>query len=304
MAPGQRADTRPVSGIVLVDKPAGVTSNRVLQQTKRLFQARKAGHTGTLDPLATGMLPVCLGAATRVSGLMLGASKRYRVTAEFGVATDTGDAAGAVIERRETQESPLQTVTGILAQFHGSILQTPPMYSALKQAGRPLYELARAGREVPRAPRRVRIHSLESLRFGADSLELRIRCSKGTYIRTLVEDIGRALGCGAHVSALRRTVSGAFRIEEAVPLEQLQADTPASRDARLLSLERLLGGLPRVDLPAALAERFARGQALQIEHAPAGPCSVYGQRGRLLGLGEGRAPGELRPRRLVSHASG
>jgi tRNA pseudouridine55 synthase len=294
---------RKLDGVLLLDKPAGVGSNAVLQAVKRLYAAEKAGHAGTLDPLASGLLPVLFGEATKFSQLALDADKEYVATARLGVTTTTADAEGEVLERKPSHVRA-EAIEPVLAAFRGELAQVPPMYSALKQAGRPLYELARAGREVPRAPRRVRIHSLESLRFGADSLELRIRCSKGTYIRTLVEDIGRALGCGAHVSALRRTVSGAFRIEEAVPLEQLQADTPASRDARLVSLERLLGGLPRVDLPAALAERFAQGQALLIEHAPAGPCSVYGQQGRLLGLGEGRAPGELRPRRLVSHASG
>jgi tRNA pseudouridine55 synthase len=294
---------RRLDGVLLLDKPAGVGSNAVLQAVKRLYGAEKAGHAGTLDPLATGLLPVLFGEATKFSHLALDADKEYVACARLGVTTTTADAEGEVLERKPCNVRS-EDVEPVLAAFRGAIEQVPPMYSALKHAGRPLYALARAGRQVPRAPRRVRVHALELLQCTADSLELRIRCSKGTYIRTLVEDIGRALGCGAHVSALRRTVSGAFRIEDAVTLEQLQADTAAARDARLLPLERLLGGLPRVDLPAALAERFARGQALRMAQAPAGQCSVYGQQGRLLGLGEGRAPGELRPRRLVNHASG
>ena len=294
---------RRLDGVLLLDKPAGVGSNAALQAVKRLYGAAKAGHAGTLDPLASGLLPVLFGEATKFSQLALDADKEYVTRACLGVTTTTADAEGEVVERRpcSVREADIEPV---LATFRGDIEQVPPMYSALKHAGRPLYALARAGRDVPRAPRRIRVHALELLRFAADSLELRIRCSKGTYIRALVDDIGRALGCGAHVAALRRTAAGAFRIEDAVTLEQLQFDAAAARDARLLPLERLLGGLPRVDLPAALAERFARGQALQMAQAPAGRCSVYGQQGRLLGLGEGRAPGELRPRRLVSHASG
>lgn len=294
---------RRLDGVLLLDKPAGVGSNAVLQAVKRLYGAEKAGHGGTLDPLASGLLPVLFGEATKFSQLALDADKAYVTRACLGVTTTTADAEGEVIERKPCRVRA-EEIEPVLAAFRGAIEQVPPMYSALKHAGRPLYSLARAGLEVPRASRRVQVRALDLLHFEGDGLELHIRCSKGTYIRTLVEDIGRALGCGAHVSALRRTASGAFRIEEASTLEQLQADTATARDARLLPLERLLGGLPRVDLPQALAERFAHGQALQVEHAPEGPCSVYGQGGRLLGLGEGRVPGELRPRRLVSHASG
>lgn len=294
---------RRLDGVLLLDKPPGVGSNAVLQTVKRLYGAEKAGHAGTLDPLASGLLPVLFGEATKFSQLALDADKAYIATARLGITTTTGDAEGEVLERKPCNVRA-EDVERALAAFRGELEQVPPMYSALKHGGQPLYALARAGREVPRAARRIRVHALELLRFGGDSLELRVRCSKGTYVRTLVEDIGRALGCGAHVSALRRTASGMFRIEDAVTLEQLQAEIPGARDARLLPLERLLGGLPRVDLPAALAERFLRGQALQVAHAPSGPCGVYGQQGRLLGLGEGRAQGELRPRRLLSYASG
>jgi len=294
---------RRLDGVLLLDKPAGVGSNAVLQAVKRLYGADKAGHAGTLDPLASGLLLVLFGEATKFSQFALDADKEYVACARLGITTTTADAEGEILERKacNVHDADLEPV---LAAFRGELEQVPPMYSALKHAGRPLYALAREGREIARAARRIRVHELQLVRFAGDALELRVRCSKGTYIRTLVEDIGRALGCGAHASALRRTASGSFRIEDAVTLEQLQADTSAARDARLLPLERLLGGLPRVDLPAALAERFARGQALRMEQAPAGQCSVYGLQGRLLGLGEGRTPGELRPRRLVSTASG
>lgn len=294
---------RALDGVLLLDKPAGVGSNAVLQTVKRLYGAAKAGHAGTLDPLASGLLLVMFGEATKFSQLALDADKEYLAQARLGVTTTTADADGEVLERKPCTARP-EDIEPALAGLRGDLEQVPPMYSALKQAGRPLYALAREGREVPRAPRRIRVHVLQLVKFEGDQLELLVRCSKGTYVRTLVEDIGRMLGCGAHLAALRRTRSGGFSIEDAVTLDQLQVDSAEARGARLLPVERLLAGLPRVDLPAALAERFARGQALRLNDAPAGQCSVYGQQGRLLGLGEGRSAGELHPRRLVNHASG
>jgi tRNA pseudouridine55 synthase len=294
---------RALDGVLLLDKPTGIGSNALLQAVKRLYGAAKAGHAGTLDPLASGLLLVLFGEATKFSGFALDADKEYVARARLGITTSTADADGEVLERRPCTVRA-GDVEPVLARFRGELEQVPPMYSALKHAGRPLYALARAGREVPRAPRRIRVHELQLLGFTADELELRVRCSKGTYVRTLVEDIGRALGCGAHLGALRRTRSGGFAVEDATTLEQLQRDAAPARDARLLPVERLLAGLPRIDLPAAQAERFVRGQSLRMEQAPAGQCCVYGLQGRLLGLGEGRAPGELHPRRLISHASG
>lgn len=295
--------TRSLDGVLLLDKPVGLGSNAALQSAKRLFGAAKAGHAGTLDPLASGLLTILFGEATKFSQLSLEADKEYLARARLGITTTTADAEGEVLERKACAVRA-EAIEPVLAQFRGELDQVPPMYSALKRAGRPLYALAREGLEVPRAERRIRVHALELLDFADDCLELRVRCSKGTYVRTLVEDIGRALGCGAHLAALRRVASGRFRIEDAVTLDQLGRDTPASREARLLPVECLLGDLPRVDLPQALAERFAQGQSLQVEHAPAGPCGVYGQHGRLLGLGEGRAQGLLHPRRLLNYASG
>jgi tRNA pseudouridine55 synthase len=294
---------RRLDGLLLLDKPAGVGSNALLQAVKRLYGAAKAGHAGTLDPLASGLMLVLFGEATKFSQFALDADKEYLARARLGVTTSTADADGEVIERRPCT-ARAEDIEPVLVHFRGDLAQVPPMYSALKQAGRPLYALAREGREVPRAPRRIRVHVLQLVKFEGDRLELLVRCSKGTYVRTLVEDIGRVLGCGAHLAALRRTRSGGFGVEDAVTLDQLQVDSAKARDARLLPVERLLAGLPRVDLPAALAERFARGQALRLNDAPAGQCSVYGQQGRLLGLGEGRPAGELHPRRLVNHASG
>jgi len=294
---------RGLDGVLLLDKPAGVGSNALLQAVKRLYAAAKAGHAGTLDPLASGLLLVLFGEATKFSQFALGADKEYVARACLGVTTSTADADGEVLERRPCTVRG-EDIEPVLVRFRGELEQVPPMYSALKHAGLPLYAHARAGREIARVPRPIRVHELLLVRFAGVELELRVRCSKGTYIRTLVEDIGRALGCGAHLAALRRTRSGGFRVEDAATLDELQRDAAQERDARLLPLERLLAGLPRVDLPAALAERFARGQALALEDAPAGQCSVYGLQGKLLGLGEGLSPGKLRPRRLLSHASG
>lgn len=294
---------RKLDGVLLLDKPAGVGSNAVLQSAKRLYAAAKAGHAGTLDPLACGLLLVLFGEATKFSQFALDADKEYVAQARLGVTTSTADAEGEILERRPCTVRH-EDLEPALAVFRGAQEQVPPMYSALKQAGRPLYALAREGHVVPRAARRIHVHALQLVGFEGDSLELLVRCSKGTYIRTLVEDIGRALGCGAHLASLRRTQSGGFRVEQAVTFEQLQCETPDARDVRLLPVEHLLAGLPRVDLALAQAERFAHGQVLRLEQVPVGRCSVYGQQGRLLGLGEGRAQGELRPQRLVSYASG
>jgi len=292
---------RSLDGVLLLDKPRGLGSNAALQAVKRLYGAAKAGHAGTLDPLATGLLPLLFGEATKFSQLALDADKEYLARARLGTTTSTADAEGEVLERRPVAVGG-EAVEPALARLRGDIEQVPPMYSALKHAGQPLYALARKGRSVVRAARRVRIHELEMVGFAGDAIELRVRCSKGTYIRTLVEDLGQALGCGAHLEALRRTAAGSFRIGDAVTLEQLQAATGAQRDRWLLPLERLLAGLPRVDLARPLAGRFAQGQAIRLDKPPQGRCSVYGAGGELLGVGDAGADGELRPRRLVALA--
>jgi tRNA pseudouridine55 synthase len=291
---------RRLDGVLLLDKPVGLGSNAALQTVKRLFQAEKAGHAGTLDPLASGLLPILFGEATKFSQLALDADKEYLATARLGITTTTADAEGEVLERRpvEVLESAIEPA---LARLRGPIDQVPPMYSALKRAGQPLYALARQGRSVERAARRVQIYEFEMLRFAGESLDLRIRCSKGTYVRTLVEDLGRALGCGAHLASLRRTAAGDFRVADAVTFEKLQQAAQPERDCLLLPMERLLAGLPRVDLTGPLADRFAQGQAIALEQALPGRCSVYRAQGGLLGIGDTGPLGELRPRRLVAH---
>jgi len=290
---------RRLDGVLLLDKPVGMGSNGALQSVKRLYQAEKAGHAGTLDPLASGLLPILFGEATKFSQLALDADKEYLASARLGVTTTTADAEGEVLERRPV-DVPAGALEPALARLRGPIEQVPPMYSALKHAGQPLYALARKGQSVDRAARHVQIHELQLLQVEGDRIDLRVRCSKGTYIRTLVEDLGAALGCGAHLSALRRTAAGAFHIADAATLDQLQQATPAERDRLLLPVERLLSGLPRVDLEDPWAGRFAKGQVVPLDGAQTGLCCVYGAEGSLLGIGDAGPPGELRPRRLVA----
>jgi tRNA pseudouridine55 synthase len=290
---------RSLDGVLLLDKPVGLGSNAALQAAKRLYRAEKAGHAGTLDPLASGLLPIVFGEATKFSQLVLDADKEYLARARLGVTTRTGDAEGEVLERRPVQVDAAAAERALPA-FRGEIEQVPPMFSALKHQGRPLYVLARRGESVTRAPRRIRVHALELLGMEEDTLELRVRCSKGTYIRTLVEDIGSALGCGAHLVSLRRVAASGFRIEEAVTLDAVQEADEAGRDRFLLPLDRLLEVLPRLDLPDALADRFARGQAIALAQAPAGRLRVYRDRGALLGVAEAGRDGLLHPRRLLA----
>lgn len=291
-----------IDGVLLLDKPLGLSSNDALMRARRLLAARKAGHGGTLDPLATGLLPLLFGEATKFAFDSLDADKTYRAEVRLGVATDTGDAEGRVLAEREpvTDEAALRRA---LAAFVGEIEQVPPMHSALKRGGRPLYALAREGVVVERAPRRVTIFAIDVLRFVPPTVALRLRCSKGTYVRSLAIDLGERLGCGAHLSALRRERVGALDVADAVALDALEALEPAQRRARLLPVDALLRGLPIVDLDEPLAARFAQGQKLRLQRPDADGgvarrVRVYGA-GRLLGvaLDDG---GELRPQRLVA----
>src|SRR5688572_24896079 len=276
-----------VDGALLLDKPLGLSSNAALQRAKKACGAAKAGHAGTLDPLASGLLLVLFGEATKFAGPLLDADKEYLATLKLGERTSTGDAEGEVLEKRPVQ---LASLAAVLQHFKGEIEQVPPMHSALKHKGTPLYRLARRGEEVERAPRRVRIAELELLKQDAERLEIRVVCSKGTYIRVLAEDIGEALGCGAHLAALRRTASGGFRIENAVALEQ------ADR-RHLLPLEALLDGLPRAELGPAEELRLRQGQALRISGLAAGLCAVVRPDGAVIGLGNADGEGGLRPDR-------
>ena len=308
MMPGNRRNPgRNVTGILLLDKPLGLTSNDALQRIKRLYRAAKAGHTGSLDPLATGLLPVCLGAATKFSAFLLDADKRYRVRVRLGVTTTTADAEGEVVETMPVEGVDAARVRDVLAGFLGSIDQLPPMYSAVKHAGERLYKLARQGIEVERTPRRIQIFSLDLLACELPEIELEVHCSKGTYVRTLAEDIGRELGCGGHVSQLRRTGVGPY-LETVVPfvtLDQVrdlaEEEGAAPRlDALLLPLDSALGHWPALRLSADAAFYLQQGQAVLVPRAPTeGLVRLYDVSEHFLGVGEILDDGKVQPKRLV-----
>ncbi|HEY5899059.1 MAG TPA: tRNA pseudouridine(55) synthase TruB [Burkholderiales bacterium] len=288
-----------IDGALLLDKPLGLSSNRALQEAKKILGAKKAGHGGTLDPLASGLLVILFGEATKFAGPMLDADKEYLARVKLGERTDTGDAEGSVLEARPVNVGPEQ-IDSALRRFRGVIEQTPPMHSALKRDGVPLYKLARQGRTVERQARRVEIHELELLETALPFLELRVRCSKGTYIRSLAEDIGAALGTGGHLAALRRTGSGRFRVDHATTLEALRA--MAQPHACLLPLAVLLEGLPRASLDAAAEVRLRNGQPLKISGLAEGLCAIFGVDGGVIGLGRGEADGVLKALRLTQAA--
>ena len=289
--------------MLLLDKPAGISSHTALRAAQRLYGAAKAGHTGTLDPLATGLLPACFGDATRFSHLLLDSDKTYRAGVRLGMTTATGDLEGEVTGRAPVAVSRDQ-VEAAIRRFVGASTQVPPMNSAIKHDGQPLYKLARAGLEVPRAPRAVTIREISLLGMSGDELDLAVTCSKGTYIRVLAEDIGRELGCGACLSALRRTGVGGFTLDRgALTLSELEAMAPGERDAALLPPDALLASLPQFDLDAEQARRLLQGQAVEQGVAPgAGLARVYGPGRRFLGLAELTGRGRIVPRRLMSQA--
>ena len=289
-----------IDGALLLDKPLGISSNAALQAAKGIYGARKAGHAGTLDPLATGLLVLLFGEATKLAGHLLDQEKEYLATVKLGETTTTGDAEGQIVESRAVAVDT-QSLRAVLDRFLGEIEQVPPMHSALKRGGVPLYRLAREGKDVERQPRRVRIASIELLAFEPPRAEVRIRCSKGTYIRTLAEDIGKALGTGAHLRALRRTASGRFRIEDAIELQALRELGPAERPRRLIGLGALVEDLPRAELDAGAEARLRNGQTLQISGLAEGVIAVVRADGALIGLGQGEA-GVLRPLRLTQAA--
>ena len=288
-----------MDGALLVDKPVGLSSNAALQRAKKLLGARKAGHAGTLDPLASGLLVVLFGEATKFAAPFLDSDKEYVATLKLGERTATGDAEGEVVERKPVAIDA-DLLGQALARFVGPIEQVPPMYSALKRDGVPLYKLARRGTEVERKARRITIGTLECLEWEGTMLKVGVRCSKGTYVRTLAEDIGLALGTVAHLSALRRTGSGRFRIEEAVTLEALEAMAPAGRPARVLGLAQMLSDLPSATLDKEAASRFSTGQPVRHPSVPEGLCAVYAEGGAVLGLGTADGAGLLRPQRLLA----
>lgn len=293
-----------VDGVLLLDKPQGLSSNTALQQARRLVSAAKAGHTGTLDPMATGLLPLCFGEATKFSADLLDADKTYEAEVCFGATTDTGDAEGEVREQRPVSVGEADLVA-LLPRFTGSITQVPPMYSALKRDGKPLYELARQGVEVERHPRAVTIHALELLGVDVDSrgmltrARLAVTCSKGTYIRVLAEDIGAALGCGAHLTALRRTRVGSLSLADALTLSELESVVETERVGRLAPVDALLSTLPRIDLTAEQQGPISHGNPVRrAATGDIGKVRIYADN-VLLGVGEQGADGWLRPKRLV-----
>ncbi|MGB9354035.1 MAG: tRNA pseudouridine(55) synthase TruB [Azonexus sp.] len=290
-----------VDGVLLLDKPLGLTSNDALQKARRLFSAAKGGHTGTLDPLATGLLPLCFGEATKFSADLLDADKTYEAVLKLGVTTDSGDAEGAVTGTVAVDVAE-SAILSVLPRFIGNIQQIPPMHSALKRNGRPLYELARQGIEVERAPRAVTIHAIDCLVFAGDMLTLRVACSKGTYIRVLAADIGQALGCGAHLAALRRTAVGDLDLAGAVTLAELEALDEAGRAGRLQPVDALLQSLPIMTVEGEVAERFRHGNPVDLRPGLAGKIRVYAG-GRLIGVGEPGSDGRLWPKRLVQLAT-
>ncbi|RBP33429.1 tRNA pseudouridine synthase B [Marinobacter pelagius] len=305
----RRRKGRDVNGILVIDKPQGVTSNGILQQVKRLYGAAKAGHTGALDPLATGVLPLCFGEATKFSQMMLDSDKAYITTARLGVRTETGDSEGEVVEEKPVPPLDADQVEAVLERFRGAIEQVPSMYSALKHKGRPLYEYAREGIEVERPARPVTIYELTLLELRDNEMDLAVSCTKGTYIRSLVEDIGEALGCGAHVNALRRTMASGFTLANAHDVSELEAmrERGESLDGLLQAPDSALSMFPEVRLEGSAAVSILNGQQVRISNQPLeGYVRLYGEQG-FIGLAEAFPEGErvlLVPRRLVKGSAG
>lgn len=301
----RRRRGRAVHGILLLDKPAGMTSNQALQAVRREYDAARAGHTGSLDPLATGVLPICLGEATKVTGYLLEADKGYRFTVRLGVTTDSGDADGSVLERREVGALTVADVESVLARFRGEIEQVPPMHSAIKRDGQPLYRLAHKGIEVERDARPARIERLELLGLDGRDLDLRVTCSKGTYVRSLAMEIGAALGPGGHVTVLRRVHAGPFDEQGLVSLDHVRevvAESGHERaDALLLPIDAGLMDWPRVDMAGELADFIRQGQPVQVPGAPVrGALRLYDRTRGFLGIGFVRDDGLVAPKRLMN----
>ena len=300
-----RPARRAISGVFLLDKASGYSSNSSLQKVKRLFRAQKAGHTGSLDPLASGLLPICLGEATKLSSYWLNSDKRYEVRVRLGAETDTADSEGSVTRTAPVPDLSEALIETVLARFRGPIEQVPPMYSALKHQGQRLYDLARKGVEVERPARPITIHALTLLGFDATMLTLDARCSKGTYIRVLAEDIGRAMGCGGHVKMLRRTEVGEFGLDLSCTMDRLEELPEPERDALLLPSDSLVLHLPAVELNESMSVLVARGNPLFVPQAPvSGWVRLYGRSAGFLGLGEVLDDGRIGPRRVLNLAGG
>ncbi len=295
----KRKSGQDVHGILLLDKRLGVSSNKALQEVRRLLNANKAGHTGSLDPLATGLLPLCFGEATKVSALMLDYDKRYQVTIKLGVMTDTGDCEGQIIAEMPVPAFNATDLQACLQQYCGEIDQVPPMYSALKHQGKKLYELARAGQTVDRPARRIRIFELNVLNFSQEHISLDVTCSKGTYIRSLAEDIGQHLGSCGTVTALRRTATGPFLIEQACTLEQLQNMNSDTVRGHLMAVDKPLAHIPAIGLSVSEAAQIKLGQQIASSSPISGTVRIYCLQA-FLGLGEMLLNGKLAPKKLFN----
>ncbi|MCB1776053.1 MAG: tRNA pseudouridine(55) synthase TruB [Candidatus Competibacteraceae bacterium] len=304
MTDAPRRQRRSVDGLLLLDKPVGWTSNAALQAVKRLYLAAKAGHTGSLDPLASGLLPICLGAATKLSGWLLNADKAYQFTCRLGISTTTGDAEGEVVATHPVGSLSRDQIEAALQRFTGVIEQIPPMYSAVKRGGQPLYKLARKGIEVEREPRQVTIHALRLLRWEGADLECELRCSKGTYVRTLAVDLGKALNCGAHIVALRRTAVAPYDATRMVTLDALRERAEqgwSALDALLLPLDTAVAQWPAVRVRGDAAFYLRQGQPVIAPHAPTqGWVRLYEGEETFLGIGEILDDGRVAPRRLLA----
>lgn len=297
----RRGKGRNISGVLLLNKPKGISSNRTLQRVRAMLNASKAGHTGNLDPMATGLLPLCFGEATKFSSYLLDADKAYIATARLGQVSDTGDAEGNIIQERPVPELNEAQIKEAMARFLGDIEQVPPMYSALKQNGQPLYKLAREGKTVERKARSVTIFDLELIEWNAPDLTFSVRCSKGTYVRTLAEDIGETLGCGAHLVMLHRTHTGGFTGDEMLEFDRLQAerDLEQSLDGYLLATDVLVAHFPKKDLSAEETARILHGQDIACDQVYSDKVRLYDDQGRFIGLAESAEAGRLQPKRLV-----
>ena len=303
----RRAKGDRIDGVLILDKPSDITSNRALQIVKRIFNAKKAGHTGSLDPLATGLLPICFGEATKYSQFLLDADKRYEVTAQLGVITDSGDAEGSVIEQRQIPPISLEEFTQVLARFNGEIAQVPSMFSALKYQGKPLYDLARQGITIERKARKITIYSAEIKNFTPTTFSLEVHCSKGTYIRSLVEDIGLALGCGAHVAQLRRTTAGPFIVTQMISLEKL---TTMSEQQSIETLRQLLlppdvmlANFEKIILNPMMTSMLQQGKIVILpELSAAEIVRIYSDQDHFLGIGSIDSTGQIKSLRLTNTA--
>ncbi len=291
---------REINGVFLLDKPLGFSSNQVLKKIQWLFNAKKAGHTGTLDPMASGLLPVCLGEATKFSHHLLNANKTYIATIQLGMTTTTGDQEGEVVSEKEVILNEVQ-LKETLQKFMGDITQIPPMYSALKFEGKPLYEYARKGIEIERKSRQITIHDIKLTKIEASKMTVEVFCSKGTYIRTLAEDIGQALGCGAYLKALKRTQTGNFQVANAFSIEALETMAMSSREKVLLPIDTLLKGLSSIELTFTEIEAIKKGQSIDFNGKNLNELRLYSSSGQFVGVGQPDLQGRLLPKRLIAN---